>query len=313
MSELFVTGLGSYLPKRMVANEELARLESARSLEEIERVGIRRRGCADDDEGVLPMALGAARQALAESGIAAAALDFIILANWSERRYVPDVAPRIQRALGAERAFAFDVCCACSGFLFALSIAHGYLQNPRFACGLLIASDRSSRRMRPGSRAALVFGDGAAAAVVERDAGRGGKLIDYELRTDGSLNDIMEIDADGYLQAHIKQRDLNELAGRSIAEVCRALLERNRLSLADVDWIIPHSGTPGVQIMVAEHLRAPPDKVLTNLVEIGNVTAASIPTALHHFKQIGVIKPGSLILSASVGLGWQCAGALYTS
>jgi len=313
MSELYITGLGSYLPRRMVANEELAALDGARSLEEIERVGIRRRGWAGDDEGVLEMALSAAGQALAESGVAADTLDFVILANWSERRYVPDLAPRIQRALGAQRAFAFDVCCACSGFLFGLSVAHGYLQNPRFARGLLIASDRSSQRMRPGSRATLVFGDGAAAAVVERDAKRGGKLIDYELRTDGSRSEIMEIDADGYLLAHIKQRDLNELAGRSIAEVCRALLERNGLSLADVDWIIPHSGTPGVQIMVAEHLRAPPEKVLTNLVEVGNLTAASIPTALHHFKQVGVVKSGSLILSASVGLGWQYAGALYTA
>ncbi|HEY0464156.1 MAG TPA: ketoacyl-ACP synthase III [Polyangiaceae bacterium] len=313
MPELFITGLGSYLPRRMVVNEELAVLQPARSLEEIERVGIHRRGWAADDEGVLEMALSAAHQALAESAIAAHTLDFVLLANWTERRYVPDFAPRIQRALAAERAFAFDVCCACSGFLFALSIAHGYLQNPRYSRGLLLASDRSSQRMRPGSRATLVFGDGAAAAVVERDAGRGGKLIDYELRSDGSRNEIMEIGTDGYLQAHIKQRDLNELAGRSMAEVCRALLERNRLSLADIDWIIPHSGTPGVQAMIAEHLRAPAEKVLTNLVEVGNLTAASIPTALHHFKQKGVIKPGSLILSASVGLGWQYAGALYTA
>ncbi|HYQ31110.1 MAG TPA: ketoacyl-ACP synthase III [Polyangiaceae bacterium] len=313
MSELFITGLGSYLPRRMVGNQELAALQPERTLEEIDRVGIRRRGWAGDDEGVLEMALNASRQALAESGVAADMLDFLILANWTERRYVPDFAPRIQQALGAERAFAFDVCCACSGFLFALSMAHGYLQNPRFSRGLVLASDRSSQRMRPGSRATLVFGDGAAAAVVERDAGRGGKLIDYELRTDGSRGDIMEIAVDGYLQAHIKQRDLNDLAGRSIAQVCRALLERNGLSLADVDWIIPHSGTPGVQLMVAEHLRAPAEKVLTNLVDVGNVTAASIPTALHHFKQTGLIKAGSLILSASVGLGWQYAGALYTS
>ena len=313
MSELFITGLGTYLPKRMVTNHDLAALEPSRTLEEIERIGIRSRGFAGDGEGVLEMALSAARDALSEAGLAPIDLDFLILANWTERRYVPDFAPRIQRALGAERAFAFDVCCACSGFLFGLSIAHGYLQNPRFSRGLVIASDRSSHRMRPGSRARLVFGDGAAAAVVERDAGRGGKLIDYELRTDGSRSDIMEIDADGYLEPHIKQRELNDLAGRSIAEVCGALLERNRLSLSDVDWIIPHSGTAGVQLMVAEHLRAPREKVLTNLVDVGNLTAASIPTALHHFKRLGVVKPGSLILSASVGLGWQYAGALYTS
>lgn len=305
-----MTGLGVYLPK-MVKNSELPALDPPLSVAEMDRIGVLQRGVASAEEDVCAMAVRAAGSALAEAGVSANSLDFLILANWTERRYVPDFAPRVQHALGAQRAFAFDVCCACSGFLYGLSLAHGYLQNPKLQRGLVVASDRSTMRMRPGSRATLVFGDAAAAVVVERNADRGSKLLDYELFTDGGRNGIMDIDADGFLAPHIRQKELNELAGQSIARVSRALLERNRLSLAAVDWIIPHSGTAGVQAMVSEALCAPAGKILTNLPQIGNVTTASIPAALHHFKELGTVRPGDLLLSASVGLGWQAAAVLY--
>jgi 3-oxoacyl-[acyl-carrier-protein] synthase-3 len=148
--------------------------------------------------------------------------------------------------------------------------------------------------------------------VLERGTDRGGRLIDYELTSDGSRNDIMSVDADGYLKSHIKQADLNALAGRSIGAVSRVLLERNRLTFDDLAWIVPHSGTAGVQAMVAENLGVPASKILTNLPLIGNVTTASIPTALAHFVAEGKIKPGDRVLSASVGLGWHAVAALYT-
>ena len=312
MAELCMTGLGTYLPERLVTNRELPALEPPHSLADMDKVGVRARGIASDQEDVLFMAVRAAERALAQADVSAQSLDFLILANWTERRYVPDFAPRVQQALGAQRAFAFDVGCACAGFLYGLTIAHGYLQNPRYRCGLVLASDRSTRRLRPRSRATLVFGDAAAAMVVEKDAGRGGRLIDYELRTDGSHNGIMDIDADGYLNPKIKQRELNQLAGRSLAAVSRSLLERNKLTLDDVDWLLPHSGTAGVQAMLAEHLGAPPEKTLNNLADVGNVTTASIPISLDHFVKRGLMKPGQRVLSAAVGLGWQYCAVLYT-
>ena len=312
MAELWMTGLGTYLPERLVTNSELPALEPPHTLADMDKVGVRARGIASDHEDVLFMAVRAAERALAQADVRAQSLDFLILANWTERRYVPDFAPRVQQALGAQRAFAFDVGCACAGFLYGLTIAHGYLQNPRFQRGLVLASDRSTRRLRPRSRATLVFGDAAAAMVVEKDAGHGGRLIDYELRTDGSQHGIMDIDADGYLNPKIKQRELNQLAGRSLAEVSRTLLERNELTLDDVDWLLPHSGAAGVQEMLAEHLGAPPEKTLNNLADVGNVTTASIPISLDHFIKRGLVKPGQRVLSAAVGLGWQYCAVLYT-
>lgn len=311
MDDVKLTGLGAYLPRRMLKNQEIV-LDPPLSLEQMDKIGILRRGVAGDDEDVVEMAKRAAQQALAEAERDVKKLDFLILANWTERRYVPDFAPRIQQALGADKAFAFDVCCACSGFLYGLSIAHGYLQNPRFSCGAVIASDRSTRMVRPKSRGTLVFGDGAAAAIVERGTERGGRLIDYELRTDGAFNGIMGVEADGYLRCHIEQRVLNDLAGRTIAETSKALLVRNHMSFDDIDWLIPHSGTAGVQAMVAERLEFPRNKILTNLPEIGNVTTASIPAALKQFRDQGLVRSGQTLLSAAVGLGWQSVAMLYT-
>jgi 3-oxoacyl-[acyl-carrier-protein] synthase-3 len=311
MNDVRIVGLGTYLPKEMHSNETLPALDPPMAKADMDRIGVLGRGWAGDEESVAMMGVTAAQRALERARIDAGSLDFIVLANWSERRYVPDYAPIIQAALGATKAFAYDVGCACAGFVYGLAMAHGFLQNPRFSRGIVVASDQSTRRIRPRSRGTLVFGDGAGCMVLER-GDRGGRLIDYELTSDGTRNDIMSVDRDGYLKSHIKQADLNALAGRSIGSVSRALLERNRLTFDDLAWIVPHSGTAGVQAMVAENLGVPSGKILTNLPLIGNVTTASIPTALAHFVEQGRIKPGDLVLSASVGLGWHAVAALYT-
>jgi 3-oxoacyl-[acyl-carrier-protein] synthase-3 len=256
------------------------------------------------------MALQASRVALARADVGAEALDFLLLVNWSERRYVPDIAPRVQELLGAKKAFALDLGCACAGFVYALSVAHGYLQNPRFRRGLIVASDHSRRRVRPGSRAALLFGDGAAAAVVAANVERGFRLVDYELGTDGSRQELMDVGSDGYLVTHVRQREVNELAVESLVRAGRSLLSRQRLGFADVDYIVPHSGTAGIQSMLADALSLPRERILTNLPSVGNLTAASIPTALEHFVQAGTLRAGQRVLSLAVGVGWHFVAGL---
>lgn len=311
MTSLRIAGLGVYLPEA-IDNARLPPLDPPMSVEDMDRVGVLSRGIARDDETVEAMAAAAARQALERSGLRADALDFLILANWTERRYVPDFAPRVQERLGARRAFAFDVCCACSGFVYGLTIADGYLHDTRLRAGLVVASDRSSRLVRPGSRGTLIFGDAAAAAVVDRAPGPGPRVVDYLLRTDGSRNDIMDVGPDGYLRAHIPQKELNALAASTIEAVARSLLDRNGLSLDDIDWVVPHSGTAGIQAQLAERLGLPPARVLTNLPVVGNVTTASIPSALYHFIENGTLRAGQRVLSVAVGLGWQAVAMLVT-
>lgn len=310
MNQLTITGLGTYLPRNSVDNEHLPPLEPPMSVAEMDAIGVLRRGHADEAETEQTMAVAAAQRALKQAAIDPSEISFLIFVNWTARRYVPDLAPRIQHAIGARNSVAFDLCCACCGFIQALSLAHGYVQQARFATGLVVTADRSAARMRPQTRATLVFGDGASAAVVQSGSRPGIRLLDYELRTDGSQNGIMEIDENGYLLPHIRQRDLNALAGRSMAEVSLAVLERNHLSLDEIQWIVPHSGTAGVQGMLREYLSAPPERVLTTLPFHGNLASSAIPNSLRHFLDSGHLVAGNRILAAAVGLGWQYAAML---
>lgn len=308
--DIRIVGLGAFYPERLVKNEQLPALDPPLPVEEIDRIGVLSRHWAGDADDSVKLAVSAARKAMERAEASPDSIDFVIFANWSERRYVPDLAPRLQEALGIQGAFAFDVCGACTGFLLGVTAAAGYMQSARFRRGLVVAGDCSSRRMRPGSRATIVFGDAAGAAVLERDGGRGRRVVDFELRSEGARHGIMEIDADGYLKAHIRQRDLNELAVSSLARASGALLERNRVTWNDVDWVVPHSGTPGIQALLAERLGIDASKVLQNLPRIGNVTTASIPCALDEYIEAGVIRPEHSVLVAAVGLGWNTAAAL---
>lgn len=310
MLNLRMLSLATYLPRRRVDNAAMLSSFPELGEKDLERIGVGSRHEAADDEDVPTMAVNASRAALERACVSAEALDFLILVNWSERRYVPDIAPRVQALLGARKAFAFDVGCACAGFLYALSIAHGYLQSPRFQRGLVVASDYSRRRVRAGSRASLLFGDAAAATVVASNVTAGFNLVDYELGTDGTRSELMDVDSENYLVTHVRQREVNELAVSSLVRAGKNLLARQGLTFADVDYIVPHSGTAGIQSMLAEALSLPRDKIITNLPSVGNVTAASIPTALEHFLQAGTLRTGQLVLVLAVGVGWHWVAGL---
>jgi 3-oxoacyl-[acyl-carrier-protein] synthase-3 len=312
METISITGVGSYLPRRMLSNAELPPFDEPLTAEEMDRIGVRRRGWADDAEGIAEMAAAAGRAALERAGVAPQSLDLVILSNWTARRYIPDHAPRLLHLLGAKKAFGWDISCACAGFLYGLGTAHGFLQNPRWSRALVVAAEHTSRRGRPGSKAKLILADAAGAFVLERKEGGQGRLVDFELATFGEHHGIMEISPEGWVRTHIKQRELNELAGGTMTAVARRLLERNAMSLEHVRWVIPHTGTAGVQASVARTLGCPPEKILTNFSEVGNVSSASIPVAIDAFSRAGKIRPGDVILSAAVGTGWYAAAALYT-
>jgi 3-oxoacyl-[acyl-carrier-protein] synthase-3 len=313
MEDVRITGIGSYLPRTMHTNETLPPLDKPVGPADLEKIGVYTRGWAGDDEGIAEMAAAAARRALERAELEPDAIDLIVLANWTQRRFIPELAPKLQALLGARRAFAFDVCCACAGFVYGVSIAHSYLQNPRFSRALVVASETTSQRGRPASKSTLVFGDAAGAFVLERGAARGGRILDYELITDGEYHGAMEITAEGYVHTNIDQRELNQLATRSFANATSRVLARQGMSLEQVDWIVPHSGTAGIQAALIRTLGVPPEKVLTNFASIGNVSSAAIPAAFDEFVTAGKIKPGDTILSPTTGTGWYAAALLYTA
>jgi len=311
VNHVYITGIGSYLPKLMHTNETLPALDKPLEPGEQERIGVKRRGWAGEGEGIAEMAAAATQHALADAGVAASDIDLIVLANWTQRRFIPEWAPRLQQLIGAPQAFAFDVCTACAGFVYGVAIAHGFLANPRFKRAVVVAAETTSRRGRPGSKSTLIFGDAAGAVVLERGAGRGAQLIDYELQTDGKYFDMMSIDDNGWVKTHLPQKELNQLAAKSFTVPSRALLERAGLSIRDVDWVVPHSGTAGIQATLIKSLEVPAEKVLSNFDSVGNVSSAAIPVALAQFVASGRIKPGDLVLSPTTGTGWYAAALLY--
>ena len=312
METIQITGIGSYLPRLMHTNESLPALESPATADELARIGVERRGWAQEGEGIAEMAAQAATRALERAGVPADSLDLVVLANWTQRRYIPEFAPRLQQMLGATRAFAFDLSTACAGFAYGVSTAHGFLQNPRFSRALVVASETTSQRGRPRSKSTLVFGDAAGAFVLEKGASRGGRLLDYELGTHGEAHHIMDISAEGWVRTHIKQQEPIALTASCFEGVTPRILARNSLTMDDIDWIVPHSGTAGVQATLLKTLKVPREKVLTNFASIGNVSSAAIPAALDEFVSAGVIKPGQTVLSPAVGTGFYSAALLYT-
>jgi 3-oxoacyl-[acyl-carrier-protein] synthase III len=310
-----ITGFGSYLPAVMHENATLPPLDEPIAPAELDRIGVHRRGWAGTGEGIAEMAVLAARRALARARLAPVELDIVIVANWTQRRYLPEFAPTVKLLLGARYAFAHELGCACAGFLYGLGTASELLRNPRYRRALVVASEQTSRRARPGSRGTLILGDAAGAFVLERADARGaggGRLIDYELDCDGAHAAIMEITDAGWVHTHIAQRELCALAARSIKDVAGRLLARNHLELSDITWVIPHSGTAGVQAAIMRALDLPAARILSNYASVGNVSSASIPVALDHFVEAGQVRTGDVVLSAAVGGGWYSAAALYT-
>lgn len=307
-----ITGAGRYLPAHLLSNDALPPLDKPCPPEILERLGVHQRGWAGEEETIPEMAARAARVALDRAGCAPESLDFIILSNWTQRRFLPDFAPKLQHLLGAPQAFAFDVSTSCSGFVFGVAIAQGFLQQPRHHRGLVVASETTSRRARPHSKATLVFGDAAGAVVLEKGVRPGqARLLDVELMTDGRYYEAMQINADGHVETHISQKELQALAVHSFSTASQRVLQRQGMTLDDVDWVVPHSGTAGIQALLLRTLGVSPDRVLVNFPRIGNVSSAAIPAALTEFVEDGTIKPGDVVLSPTTGSGWYAAAMLY--
>jgi 3-oxoacyl-[acyl-carrier-protein] synthase-3 len=310
MRDIRVTGIGSYLPRTMHTDDTLPALDEPITDVDRARIGVRRRGWAAADEGIAEMAAEASRRALDRAGVAAETLDTIILSNWTQRRFIPDFAPRVQHLLGARRAFAFDIGCACAGFVYGLTIAGSFLDEGRAERALVVAAETTSQRARPGSKATLVFGDGAGAFVLERGPGGGHRLLACEVQTDGSQHGAMYIDDRGWVKTRIPQKALQDLAVRSFVQACVGALARASIDMRRVDRVVPHSGTAGIQAVLLRRLGVPADRVLTNFAEVGNTSSAAIPLALDHFLTAGEIRPGQIVLSPTTGTGWYAAAML---
>ena len=308
-----VTGVGSYLPEQVVTNADLAKIVDTSDEWIVERTGIRQRHKARDDQPTSDLAVEASKRALADAGRSVQDVDLIVVATTTPDMTFPSVASIVQRKLGVPTCIAFDVQAVCSGFVYALSVADGFVARGNARCALVIGAEEMTRLMDWTDRSTCVlFGDGAGAVVVEPREGQGTKadqgLLGFALRCDGSKTDLLYVDggpATTGTVGHLRMagNQVFRHAVVNIAEAITACCAASDIEIADVDWFVPHQANQRIIKGVGDRLGLDEDKVILTVAEHANTSAASIPLALDAAIRDGRIKRGDLVLAEAMGGG----------
>ena len=308
-----MTGVGGYLPETVVTNDDLARTVETSDAWIRERTGIRARHRAAPDQATSDRAVEAARAALADAGLTAADIDLIIVATTTPDLTFPAVAAMVQRKLGAPVGIAFDVQAVCSGFVYAMAVADGFLCRGNARRALVIGAECMTRLLDYQDRTTCVlFGDGAGAVVLEAREGAGTPddrgLIGFALRCDGTKQDLLYVDGGpsttgsvGHLRMQGQQVFRNAVV--NIAEAVEAAAKAAGIAVRDVDWFIPHQANQRILIGVAHRLGLDEFKVVSTVADHANTSAASIPLALATAIADGRVKRGDLLLMEAMGGG----------
>lgn len=307
-----VTGVGHYLPARIVPNSEFESTLETTDEWIKSRSGIERRHFAAEGELTSDLATHAARAALKDAGLEANDIDAIILATSTADLTFPSAATMVQASLGMTRGFAFDVQAVCAGFVYALSTANAMVLSGQARRILVIGAETFSRLMDWTDRSTCVlFGDGAGALVLEYQDGDGTSadrgILSTDLNSDGRLKDLLYVDGGVSTQTtgHLRMQG-NQVfrhAVEKLASTAETALDRAGLTADDVDWIVPHQANIRIIKGTAKKMGVSMDHVIVTVQDHGNTSAASIPLALSVGKARGQIKQGDLLVTEAIGGG----------
>lgn len=319
-----ITGSGSAAPSTVLGNEKLSQLVETSDEWIASRTGIRQRRLATPAESVTTIATQAAQGALVMAGLSPMDLDLIILAT-STADDLFGSASQIQSELGAQKAVAFDLTAACSGFVFGLVTAAQFIRTGAYQNILLIGADVLSRWVDwTDRRTCILFGDGAGAVVLQ--ANEHDRLLGFELRSDGTQNkclnlayqpqpkqllDGVTIGQGSFQPITMNGQEVYRFAIRRVPEVIEKALFRANLSVEDVDWLLLHQANQRILEAVGDRLNIPAHKIISNLAKYGNTSAASIPLALDEAIRKGTIKPGETIVTSGFGAGLTWGAAVF--
>ncbi|MBW4520429.1 MAG: ketoacyl-ACP synthase III [Scytolyngbya sp. HA4215-MV1] len=319
-----LTGCGSAIPAQVLSNHDLSQVVDTSDEWIADRTGIRQRRLADPTTSLSQLAVTAAQSAITMAGIQPIDIDLIILATSS-----PDdlfgTAAKVQAELGATRAAAFDLTAACSGFVFGLVNAAQFIRTGAYETVLLIGADMLSRWVDwDDRRTCVLFGDGAGAVVLQ--ANEPDRLLGFELRSDGSLNRSLTLSAQpqpkvltadviaaqgSYQPIVMDGREVYRFAVQRVPEVIEKALHRAGYSIGQVDWLLLHQANQRILDAIAQRLKIPTEKVISNLANYGNTSAASIPLALDEAVRQGKIRPGDTIAASGFGAGLSWGATLF--
>ncbi|MCA6503592.1 MAG: beta-ketoacyl-ACP synthase III [Pseudanabaena sp.] len=309
-------GSGSAVPDRVLTNHDLAQMVDTTDEWIASRTGIRERHIADgENDSVANLAARAGQQAIATAGLTPEDIDLIILST-STSDDLFGTAGRVQKIIGAERAVAFDLVAACSGFVFGVVTASQYIRTGVYKNVLLIGADVLSRWVDwQDRRTCILFGDGAGAIVLQAssESKPQDNLLGFEMRSDGKGNDLLNINYSGrstFESISMNGQEVYRFAVRRVPEVIEKSLHYAHLEVHDLDWLILHQANQRIIDAVVNRFGIDPAKAVSNMGKYGNTSAASIPIALNEWVQAGKIQPEHLIAIAGFGAGLSWGSAV---
>ena len=325
MKRARIVGTGMAVPDKVLTNADLEKLVDTSDEWIVTRTGIRERRIAGEDETLFDFALAASERALEMAGIAGSEVDLVICATFSSDLVFPTVAARIQAALGASGAAAFDLSAACTGFIYGVGIANQFLRGGAAKTALVVGGELLSRFTDWNDRATCVlFGDGAGAAVLRAEDDNGRGVLGVRMHCDGNLDDLLRLSAGGNHEppspaeieaghCFIKMRgnETFKIAVRSLAEVSDEVLGDAGLARDDVRWFIPHQANRRIIEAVGRRLDIRNGHTYVNIDRYGNTSAASVPIALDELNRSGELSADDIVLCAAFGGGLVWGAGLF--
>ncbi len=317
-----ITGLGAYLPERILTNAEIEKIVDTTDEWIRTRTGIRERRVAAPEQATSDLALPAAQEAIKNAGLTPQDLDLIIVATTSPDMIFPSASCYLQAKLGATCG-AFDLAAACSGFAYALSVAEGFIKSGIYKHVLVVGAETITRFIDWKDRGTCVlFGDGAGAAVISRSMDGHGILASY-LGADGNQSEILQIPAGGSRippsadsvasgQHYIRMAgpELFKIAVKTMDQAVRKVLAQENLQVSDINCLIPHQANNRILQAVADRLEIPAEKVFINVDRYGNMSSASTVVALYEAVKTGVVKKGDYVVLVAFGGGLTWGASL---
>ena len=314
----YILGCGSYLPKKILTNNDLSKKLDTSDEWIKSRTGIRQRHIADKNQLNSDLGYEAAKKAIINAKIKISDIDLIIVATSTPDHTFPSTATKVQAKLGIKKGFAFDIQAACSGFIYAMSVADNYILNNQATNALVIGSEIFSRILDWNDRSTCVlFGDGAGAIVLSKKKRNSG-IISTELYSDGRFYDLLYVDGGVASnqkagQIKMKGREVFRHAVEKLSECIKLSLKKNNLIKDNIDWIIPHQANKRIMDMTAKKLDISKNKVLVTVDRYANTSSASIPLTLDYALSKKIVKRGQIIVFEAIGGGltWGCSILKY--
>lgn len=309
-----IIGTGSYLPKKVADNHFLSTIVDTDDEWIRQRTGIKERHLSNGKEGTTYMATHAAEAALENAGITADELDMIIVATVSADTYVPSTSCQVQGAIGAIRATCFDLNAACSGFLFAMNTAYAYIEMGMAKTILIIGAETLSREVDWSDRSScILFGDGAGAAIMRQEEGKGG-LIASVTGSDGSQGDVLTCKGRGIqnpFHQSKRKKDYLRMEGQAVFRFAvtmvprciKQILKKTGYDTEDIKFFVLHQANVRILELIAKRLKVDIDKFPMNLDHYGNTSSASIPILLDELNWNNLLEPGDKIVLSGFGGG----------